>query len=332
MNTAVVGLGYWGPNLVRNLISLPAAERVTACDRDEARVKNVTRQYPSVVGTTDLADVLDDDDIVAVVLATPVETHARMSREMLEAGKNVMVEKPLATSAADAEGLVALAAERGLLVMAGHTFLYSPPVRAVARLIADGELGKPLYLQSSRVNLGIHHSQVSVLWDLAPHDLSILFEWLQEFPDSVSASGRATVVGPPDVVFLDVGFPSGFVANLHLSWLAPTKLRRITLVCDRKMVVYEDTHPDEPVKIYDKGVELPDPEDFAQYKLTYRTGDVVSPRMEAVEPLRLELDDFLNRVSRGESVGRAEQAAVAVVRTIEAAEQSLAAGGAPVQI
>ncbi|HEX2042516.1 MAG TPA: Gfo/Idh/MocA family oxidoreductase [Acidimicrobiales bacterium] len=333
MKVAVVGLGYWGPNIVRNLHSLDACTRVVACDLDEARVKAVLRQYPSVVGTTDVDDVLADRDVCAVVLATPVRTHAGLAEAALRAGKGVLVEKPLATSARDARKLVDLAGELGLLVMAAHTFLYSPPVLTVRDVLAREEIGRLLYLQASRVNLGIHQSDVSVLWDLGPHDVSILLEWLGEEPCRVSASGRSSLsVGPPDVAFVDVEFPSGFVANLHLSWLAPTKMRRMTIVGSRKMIVYEDTHPDEPVKIYDKGVKPPDPGDFGEYRLTYRTGDVVSPRVEASEPLRNQLADFLGRVMRGERPDDREEAAVQVVRVVEGAERSLAANGTPVTL
>ena len=331
MKVAVVGLGYWGPNIVRNLLSLDACTQVVACDADESRVKAVLRQYPPVIGTTDVAEVLADREVSAVVLATPVRTHFDLAEAALRAGKGVLVEKPLATSVREARRLVELAGELGVLVMAAHTFLYSPPVLAVRDLLARHELGRLLYLQSSRVNLGIHQSDVSVLWDLAPHDVSILLEWLREEPCLVSASGRASLsVGPPDVAFVDVEFPSGFVANLHVSWLAPTKMRRMTIVGSRKMIVYEDTHPEEPVKIYDKGVKPPDPEDYGQYRLTYRTGDVVSPRVETCEPLRNQLADFLGRVMGGEGPDEREEAAVRVVRVVEGAERSLASNGAPV--
>lgn len=332
MRVAVVGLGYWGPNLVRNLGSLDACTQVVACDRDEARVKAVLRQHPTAVGAASLGDVLADPAVPALVLATPVATHAPLAELALRAGKSVLVEKPLATSTKAARRLVELARRRGLLLMAGHTFLHSPPVLTVRQIVARGDIGRPLYLQSSRVNLGIHQSDVSVLWDLAPHDVSILLHWLDEEPCRVSATGRATVAGPPDVVFVDVEFASGFVANLHLSWLAPTKMRRMTLVGSRRMIVYEDTHPDEPVKVYDKGVNLPDPEDYGLYRATYRTGDVVSPRVEIWEPLHHQLDEFLRRAVQGEVPDEREERAVDVVRVIEGAERSLAASGLPVDL
>jgi predicted dehydrogenase len=333
MKVAVVGLGYWGPNLVRNLRSIEACPDVVACDVDEARVKTIVRQYPGTTGRTNFADVLDDPTVDAVVLATPVSTHATLATMALTAGKSVLVEKPFATSSAEARALVETARARGLLVMAGHTFLYSPSVQMVRSLIQRGHIGDPLYVQSSRVNLGIHRSDVSVIWDLAPHDLAILIEWLQEWPVSVSATGRSSQgVGPADVAFVDLRFPSGCVANIHLSWLAPIKVRRMTLVGSKRMVVYEDTHAEEPIKVYDKGVSISDPEDFGQYRLTYRTGDVVSPRVEASEPLRSELTEFVGRVAMGEVPDEREEAAVAVVDTLEKAQWSMEYGGLPVGV
>lgn len=332
MKIAVVGLGYWGPQLVRNLTHLDQCSQVVACDVDEARVKAICAQYPGVVGAGDYDAVLRDPDLAGVILATPVRTHAPMAAAALEAGVNVLVEKPLATSYDDAAHLIGLAEERRLLIMAGHTFLFSPAVQAVRSLIDAGEVGKPLYVQSSRVNLGIHQSDVSVIWDLAPHDLSILVYWLKESPASVSAMGRSTHGDHADVAFVDLQFPSGCIANVHLSWLAPTKMRRTTLVGDKRMVVYEDTNAEEPVKVYDKGVNLPAPEDFGQYKTSYRAGDVVSPRIDSWEPLRAELAEFLGRVARGETPNGRESTALSVVSTIEAAEQSLAANGAVVPV
>ncbi|HET7530024.1 MAG TPA: Gfo/Idh/MocA family oxidoreductase [Mycobacteriales bacterium] len=331
MRVAVVGLGYWGPNHVRNLAALDACTGIVAVDVDAKRAADVARAHVGTEPATDLDEVLRDDSVAAVVLATPVDTHATLARRIIDAGKSVLIEKPFATSRVDAEELVALAGSRGVLAAAGHTFLYSPPVLAVRDLLRGGELGEPIYLHSSRVNLGIHSTDVSVLWDLLPHDLSILLHWVDERPQSVSATGRASVAGhPPDVAFVDIGFASGFVANLHLSWLAPTKVRRMTLVGTRRMVVYEDTHPDEPVKVYDKGVDIPDPEDFGEYKLIYRTGDIVSPRVPVWEPLRHELQDFLTRVAAGETPDEREQRVVDIVAAVEAAEKSMNDGGTPV--
>jgi predicted dehydrogenase len=336
VKVAVVGVGYWGPNIVRNLQHVDVCEGVVAFDLDESRLKGISRHYPSTTLAGDLDQILRDPDVGAVVVATPVVTHADVATQVLEAGKSVLVEKPLAATSSEARAVVDLARSRGLLAMAGHTFLYSPPVQAVARLIREGVIGTPLYVQSSRVNLGIHRSDIDVLWDLAPHDLSILWSWLGEHPVRVSAVGRSSSGGAADVVFLDLEYPSGCLANVHLSWLAPTKVRRMTLVGSRRMVVYEDTNADEPIRIYDSGAEPPDPDDLtapgSSFQWTYRTGDVVSPRLDSWEPLKVELEDFLSRVARGEGPDEREEAAIQVVAAIEAAERSLAQNGLPVDV
>jgi predicted dehydrogenase len=333
LRVAVIGLGYWGPNLVRNLATLDACSSVVVSDVDHRRVKATQSMYPFAEARVDYQAVLDDPDIAAVVVATPVPTHASLAAMALRAGKNVLVEKPLATTFDDARDLLELARSRRLLVMAGHTFLYSAPVIAVRELVRLGTLGEALYIHATRVNLGIHQSDVSVLWDLAPHDLSIVVDWLGEVPTAVSATGRSSLSDRPvDVAFVDLRFESGVIANLHLSWLAPTKLRRITFVGTNKMAVYEDTNAEEPVRIYDKGLHLSDPRDYGQYQLTYRTGDMVAPRVGTAEPLRVELDDFLGRVERGETAASQEQTAAAIVATVEAAERSLATEGAWIDV
>ncbi len=333
MKVGVVGLGYWGPQLVRNLQFIDDCTQVVVCDLDETKIKAITRTYPAVIGVRGYEDLLADPDLGAVVLATPVTTHVPLAEQALEADKSVLVEKPLASSAVDADRLITLARARGHLVMAAHTFLYSPAVRCAKDLLLRGEFGEPLYIQSSRVNLGIHQSDVSVIWDLAPHDCSILSFWLGETASRVSARGRSTHrVGPPDVAFIDLEFPSGCIANLHLSWLAPTKVRRTTLVGSKKMLVYEDTNYEEPLKIYDKGLDLPDPQDFGEFKATYRSGDVLSPRVPVWEPLRLELQDFLRRVREGQTPDQREEDARGVVAMVEAAERSFGEGGRVVEL
>ena len=333
VRVAVLGLGYWGPNIARNLAAIDGCSQVVVYDLDADRRAAAERQHPGAEAATSLEAIWADPTVEAVVIVTPVTTHAELATQALEAGKHVLVEKPFAISSADARRLVDLATQRGRVLMAGHTFLYSPPVRLVHRLIREGRVGTPLYAQSTRMNLGVHQSDVSVLWDLAPHDLSILVDWLGELPTRVSAIGRATHgTARADVAFVDLVFPSGCIASLHLSWLAPTKVRRTTLVGTQRMIVYEDTNGDEPVKVYDKGLEMPDPEDFGQHRLTYRTGDVLSPHVDVVEPLRAELQDFLMRISKGELPDEREDTAVEIVRTIEAAERSLESGGEPVRL
>jgi predicted dehydrogenase len=332
VGVAVVGLGYWGPNLVRNLQELDCTEVVAVCDVREDRRALVGKRYPAVRLCEDVDDVLDADDVDALAIATPVSTHFELATAALEAGKHVFVEKPLAASSAEASELVSLARSLGLVLMPGHTFLYSPPVVAIHDLITSGELGELYFVSTSRVNLGLHQSDVSVAWDLGPHDFSILRYWLNETPAFVSALSRGFVIPSiPDVAFINLEFASGPVAHVELSWLAPSKLRRTTVVGSEKMVVYDDTS-NEPVRIFDSGVTLKEPESFGEYRLTYRTGDIVSPRVDAAEPLSVELQDFCNAIHLGTTPRSSSDLGFEVVRMIEAVDESLAADGARVSV
>ncbi len=332
VRVAVVGLGYWGPNLVRNLYELPEAELVGVCDLTEERLARIGRRYPDVRRTTSYDELLDDPSVEAVAIATTVGTHFKLARAALEAGKHVLVEKPLSSSSIDAQELVALAAAQELTLMPGHTFLYSPPVNLIRDLIRSGELGDIYFISSTRVNLGLHQPDVSVIWDLAPHDFSILRYWLDERPTSVSATGRGCVMPTvPDVAFVNLGFRSGTIANVHLAWLAPTKLRQTVVVGSRKMVVYDDGSR-EPVRIHDSGAVLDDPESFGEYRLTYRTGDILSPPMEATEPLVLELRDFCRAIGQNIEPTSSSQIGLEVVEMIEAAEQAINNPGVLVHI
>ncbi len=328
VRVAVVGLGYWGPNLVRNLYELADAEVVLACDQRSEAVEQIAKRYPAVRGTTQFAEVLDDPLVEAVVLATPIGTHFDLACASLEAGKHTLVEKPLADSVAKAVELARLAAERDVVLMPGHTFLYSPPVHAVKEMIESGELGDIYFVSTSRVNLGLHQSDASVVWDLAPHDFSILHYWLQEAPTHVTALSRGCIIpGTPDVAFINLEYASGVIAHAELAWLAPSKLRRTTVVGSRKMVVYDDTSI-EPVRVFDTGVTLRDPGSFGEYRLSYRTGDIVSPRVDVTEPLSLELVDFCRAIRTGSSPRATIELGIDVVRMVEAAERSLLDGGA----
>jgi predicted dehydrogenase len=329
---AVVGLGYWGPNLVRNLNELDSAELIAVCDKRPERREVVANRYPAVRAYEDYESVLENDEIDAVAIATPVSSHFSMASAALSAGKHVFVEKPLASSSGEAVELIRLANARGRVLMPGHTFLYSPPVIAIRDLILSGELGEPYFISTSRVNLGLHQSDVSVTWDLGPHDFSILRYWLGETPAYVSALGRGFVMPAiPDVAFIGFDFTSGVLAHVELSWLAPSKLRRTTLVCSEKMVIYDDT-TNEPVRIFDSGVKLRDPETFGEYRLTYRTGNIVSPPIDATEPLSLELRDFCDAIEKGTSPRSSAALGLEVVRMVEAVDRSLAEGGARIAI
>jgi predicted dehydrogenase len=331
LRVAVVGLGYWGPNLVRVLEELPDARTVIACDQRPELLARLASRYPTIRLTRNYDDVLRDEAVDAVVLATPISTHHALAARALEAGKHVFVEKPLAGSSQQALELIELASREGLTLMPGHTFLYSPPVTTSRDLIHAGELGDVFFISTSRVNLGLHQRDVSVVWDLGPHDFSILRYWLDECPVLVSAVSRGCIIErTPDVAFINLEFPSGTIAHVELSWLAPSKLRRTTIVGSRKMVVYDDTS-NESIRIFDSGADLPDPETFGEFRLTYRTGDIVSPRLDVAEPLQRELADFCHAIRSGEEPRSSASLGLDVVRIIEAVDQSLAERGCPVE-
>ena len=332
LTCAVVGLGYWGPNLLRVLVEDAGVSVRWLCDIDAERLARYARRHPGIATTQALDDVLEDDEVDAVVIATPVFTHVELCTRSLLAGKHTFVEKPLATSAALADELVRLARARGRVLMCGHTFVYSPAVNAVRRMLDGGVLGDVYFVSSSRVNLGLHQRDVSVVWDLGPHDFSILLHWLGERPETVRAMGRDSIVkGVADVAFVTLRFSSGVVAQVELSWLSPSKLRRTVVVGSEKMVVYEDgAH--EPIRLFDHGVVYTDPETFGQYQLSYRTGDILAPKLETDEPLKVELEDFGRAVREGDEMSYQAALARDVVAITEAASRSLDAGGAEVRV
>src|SRR3954447_2695446 len=332
VNVALIGLGYWGPNLLRALFELGDVEVSYICDLDPERLERFGRRYPSARPTRDIDNVLTDPLVDAVVIATPVFTHFGLATRALSAGKHVFVEKPLASSSDEAGELIELSEQMDRVIMCGHTFLYSPAVRAVKEIISSGDLGEIYFISSSRVNLGLHQRDVSVVWDLGPHDFSILLHWMDEMPDWVGAVGRDSIVkGIPDVAFIDMGFPSGTLSHIELSWLAPSKLRRTVVVGSQKMVVYDDSSS-EPVRVFDSGVSYEDPETFGQYQLSYRTGDIVSPRLETTEPIVTELTDFVNGVREGRAPEGNPGLARNVVRLIEASEASIEERGVPTSV
>jgi predicted dehydrogenase len=329
VTVGVVGLGYWGPNLVRNLHELHAAEVAYVCDLQQEALDAIGRRYPGIRRTTSYEELLGDEALEAVAIATTVGTHYELAAAALEAGKHVFVEKPLASSSAEGVALIRLAEEARLVLMPGHTFVYSPPVNLIRDLIDSGELGEIYFLSASRVNLGIHQPDVSVAWDLGPHDFSILRYWLEEMPATVAAMSRSCIIpGIADVAFINLEYPSGTLAHVEMSWLAPSKLRRTAIVGSRKMVVYDDTS-NEPVRIFDAGVMPRNPETFGEYQLSYRAGEILSPRVEPTEPLSLELQDFCSAIRTGTTPRSSAALGLDVVRLIEAVDESLAAGGAP---
>jgi predicted dehydrogenase len=329
IGAAVIGYGYWGPNLARNLDERSEFNLEYLCDRDVTQRSAFTRRFPHVRTTPDLSDVLSDPAVEAVVIATPPQSHYALVKAALEAGKHVLVEKPLATNVADACELAELADAEGLIVMPGHTFIYSPAVNTVRDLIRSGEIGDIHFVTSSRMNLGKYQAD-GVVCDLAPHDLSILLYWLERPILEVSASGSSVFKdGVQETAFLTLGFAGGTTANVQISWLSPSKVRQMIVVGSKLMVQYDDTASDEPVRVYDRGLDLSPPANFGEHQLTYRTGDVVIPRVAPAEPLSLELRDFANSVRTGEEPRSNVGLGLEIVSVMESAEASMRERGAP---
>jgi predicted dehydrogenase len=329
IGAAVVGHGYWGPNLARNLEERGEFSLQFLCDRDQTQREKFSHRFPQVRTTPDLSVVLDDPSVDAVVIATPPQTHFPLAKMALEAGKHVLVEKPLATNAADACALAEIAEAEGLVIMPGHTFVYSPAVNAVRDLIRSGDMGDIHFVTSSRMNLGKYQAD-GVVCDLAPHDLSILLYWLDQPILEVSASGSSVFQhGVPETAFLTLGFAGGTTANVQLSWLAPSKVRQMIVVGSKLMVQYDDLASDEPVRIYDRGLDMSQPANFGEHQLIYRSGDVVIPRVQAAEPLSLELQDFANAIRTGEEPRSNVGLGIEIVAAIESAEISMGERGAP---
>jgi protoporphyrinogen oxidase/predicted dehydrogenase len=332
LRVGVIGLGYWGPNLARNIAACERAELTWVCDLRPEPLEIHERRYPSVRVTTSVEEMLSDPALDAVAIATPVSTHHHLAAAALDAGKHVFIEKPLSSSTLEARDLVLRSQQSKLVLMPGHTFLYSPPVLKIKELLDAGALGDVYFISMSRVNLGLHQPDVSVVWDLGPHDFSILRFWLGMLPTEVSALTRACVIpDTPDVAFVNARFDGGAIAHMELSWLSPSKLRRTAIVGSEKMVVYDDTSG-EPVRIFDSGASLPDPETFGEFRLTYRTGDILSPKIEATEPLALEVLDFCAAVLDGTTPRSSVEIGLDVVKAVEAVDRSLAAGGMPVPL
>jgi predicted dehydrogenase len=333
IETLVVGYGYWGPNIVRNVVERPEFHLSGLCERDEGRVEDFRSRHSGVPCEHDLDAALADPSLEAVAIATPPHTHFDLVSRALEAGKHVLVEKPLARTADQAARLIALAEELDLILMPGHTFLYSPSVNKIRGLIEEKVLGDIYFVTSSRMNLGLYQKDGVVL-DLAPHDLSILLHWFNRPLTEVSASGRSVIQdGIHETAFLTLRFEGGTQANVQVSWLAPRKMRQMIVVGSRRMVQYDDTVADDSVRIYDRGLDFSEPPaNFGEYRLTYRTGDMVAPQIEAAEPLGLELKDFASAILEGTTPVSCARLGLEVVLGLEALERSLHARGRPVRV
>ena len=328
-NIAVVGLGHWGPNLARNFHRLSQATLHTLCDVDGYRLHRVGALYPDARLTSDFASLLADPDVDAVVLATPVHTHFKLASAVLRSGKHVFVEKPLARSSEEARQLVELADAQGLILMVGHVFLYNAAVRQVKAYIDSGELGDIYYIYAQRLNLGIVRQDVNALWNFAPHDISIINYWLDGAPVRVDAHGYAYLQsGIEDVVFLNLEYAGGQAAGVHVSWLDPNKVRRMTVVGSKKMVVYDDVSPDAKIRLYDKGVDLRTNglgqyATFGEFQLLVRAGDLLIPKVNFTEPLRSECQAFVDAIRTGDPPLADGRNGLAVVEVLEAADRAM---------
>ena len=330
VRVGVVGFGYWGPNLVRNLDRLGDALLVAACDTSQASLAKLSGLYPGVATTTDLDELLAAHDLDAVVVATSAPSHFAVAKKVIEAGLHCFVEKPLTLTSADAETLVRLADERGVVLMVGHLMEYHSAINWIRDYIASGELGDVLYLYAQRLNLGKVRAEENAFWSLAPHDVSIVLYLIGETPDRVSANGVAVLHGGVhDTVFANLHFPSGKMANIHVSWLDPHKVRRLTIVGTRKMLVFDDMEATEKIWIYDKGVEPAEALGYGE-DLRLRFGDITVPFIPMLEPLALEVQHFLDCCADGSTPRSDGRDGLRVVRVLEAVDRSMATGGAPV--
>ncbi len=340
INLAVVGVGYWGPNLVRNFASQAEAELTCVCDLNEDSLEKIKRQYPAARTTSSFDDVIADPDIHAVVIALPVGLHYETTKRALQAGKHVMVEKPLCTTLAEADELNEIAKANGRVLMVGHTFEYNAAVRKLKQLIDGGELGELYYIYSQRLNLGRVRNDINTMWNLAPHDVSIILHCLEKQPTRVSAKGLIKLQDDiEDVTFMVLEFEDGLLAHIHNSWLDPNKIRTMTVVGSKKMVVYDDVSADAKIQVYDKGIDKKDIsqdmgsyDDFGKFQLIQRAGDLLIPKINFVEPLRLEAQEFVGAIANGTRPLTDGENGRRVVKVLEAAQTSLKNGGVYVDV
>jgi predicted dehydrogenase len=319
----VIGYGYWGPNVVRNFYGLENCQVVAVCDKNPDALRRASRLYPGVHLTTDFSEILNSPDIDAVAVVTPVWTHFELAKSALQNGKHVFVEKPFTATSQQAEELIELADRKNLKIMVDHTFLFCGAVRKIKELVDDGSLGPLYYFDSTRVNLGLFQHDVSVVWDLAPHDLSIMDHVILEKAQAVVATGAKHLNGHADMAFITVYFPGDVVAHVNVNWLSPVKVRTTLIGGRDKMLVWNDLEVDEKIKIYDKGVEISNGQNVYDLLISYRTGDVYSPKVQQTEALKVELQYFIDCIQNDQVPINDGVAGLRVVKLLEAADQSL---------
>lgn len=327
LRIGIIGCGYWGPNLVRNFVELPDADVVAVADLSVDRLASIGARYPQIVLVKDYTDFFEMG-LDAAVIATPPPTHFTIARSCLEHGLHTLIEKPMTLNSLDAEHLIDIAGQRDLRLMVGHTFEYNPAVQTLKQIIDRGELGRVYYIDAVRVNLGLFQNHLNVLWDLAPHDLSIIRYLLGAEPICVQTCGATCIFEDiHDLAYLYLEFPDSLIAHVHMSWVDPCKVRRITIVGSQKMAVYDDVEPTEKIRIYDKGVEKPPyTHTLSEFHLSYRNGDVVIPSIRSTEPLRAECQHFVEAIRTRAVPNSSGWDGLQVIRILEAAQQSLMTG------
>ena len=333
-NLAVVGCGYWGPNLVRNFVSLPNCRVKAVCDVDGSRLSHISSLFPQIETQTDYECIIKDPEIDAIAIATPVRYHYEMARKSLLAGKHTLIEKPMAANVKECAELIDLSHKNGLKLMVGHTFIFSPAVRRIKEIVAAGDLGEIQYIRSQRLNLGLFQKDINVAWDLSPHDISIILYIMKEFPVAVNCQGKAHINKDiEDVTIMTLTFSNGGFATIQSSWLDPNKIREMTFVGSKRMLVYNDLEPNEKIKIYDKRVETPPHYDtFAEFHYSYHYGDMYSPYLKQYEPLKMECQNFIDCIENGAKPETSSIEGIQVVQILEAASQSLKQDGEKVPI
>jgi predicted dehydrogenase len=323
----VIGFGYWGPNIVRNLRALEDCEVVGICDQSPAARKRIQAAHPGIPVHSDAKELTQAPGVDVIAVITPVWTHYELTKAALENGKHVFVEKPFTSNVAQAEELINLADRKKLLIMVDHTFLFTGVVRKIQKLLREGLLGKVYYYDSTRVNLGLFQHDCNVIWDLAPHDLSIMNHLLQKDAEAISATGQAHLNCHEDIAFLTAYFPDNVIAHINVNWISPVKVRTTLIGGEKKMLVWNDLEADEKLKIYDKGVDVKSQEGVYNLLVSYRSGDMWAPQVEQVEALRVELQYFVECIKRSESPFNGGCAGLKVVRMLEAASKSVGKRG-----
>ncbi len=332
INFGIVGYGYWGPNVVRNLDQLEGSTVVAVCDKSPASRKKIQKAHPHVRVTADSAELMSSKDIDAVAVVTPVWTHYELAKAALENGKHVFVEKPFTSCSQQAEELIELAAKKKLKIMVDHTFLFTGAVKKIGELLDSEALGKIYYYDSTRVNLGLFQHDVNVVWDLAPHDLSIIDHLIKERPEAIVATGETHLNSHEDVAYITIYFPNKIIAHINVNWLSPVKVRTTLIGCEKKMLVWNDVEPDEKIKIYDKGVNISSREGLYNLLVNYRSGDMWAPQLDRSEALKQELSYFMSCISSGKDPHNDGEAGLRVVKMLEAATESLKNRGSLVRI